>query len=544
MNLLRTPRGVPLLRGAMALGMLALAAAVPSEARATGTCAPDARSGHPQTACSPDLKVEKTGPASVKLGETVTYTVVVSNVGDVRVSRRVVRVTDPALTDDALDFHAVMSGDDDAWLEPGEAWEYRLAGDRPITATPDSCDIVTNKAYVAPLRHETKLRNNRSKVVTKVICVRDLAIAKVSDKATYAPGETITYTITVTNSGQLPIPFGAIVVSDPSLPSLTLVGEPPAVLMPGGTLEYGGSRTATTQDCGTIANTATVGLIHSVVKTHPTDPGEETSVNNTASATVSVVCTPGIAITKSADRQSYEPGQAIKYTVVVTNTGQTTIPFDQIQVNDLAAILTILGAAPVSVAPGDTVTYTGTRATFASDCGPVVNTARVTIVPDPAQVIQPSPLTASASVTVQVAGAACQVTVTGLPSVVSILSITKSGPVIGRARKAFVHTIRVTNTGPVTATGVVVEDPVPSGLAVVRTPVGATFVHGTVRWELGNLTPGATRTLRVSLKTTFRVTARRCNVATADADNAAPVTSRLCTKFLAVAGQQFGGVTG
>ena len=37
--------------------------------------------------------------------------------------------------------------------------------------------------------------------------------------------------------------------------------------------------------------------------------------------------------------------------------------------------------------------------------------------------------------------------------------------------------------------------------------------------------------LRVSLKTTFRVAARRCNVATADADNAAPVTSRLCTKL-------------
>ena len=101
--------------------------------------------------------------------------------------------------------------------------------------------------------------------------------------------------------------------------------------MPGG-CAYRGTRTATVQDCGTIANTATVALGHSVRRrTHQTLVRSRPSANNTAATSVSVVCQPGIAITKMRRSANYEPGQPIIYTVVVTNSGQTTVPFGQIR---------------------------------------------------------------------------------------------------------------------------------------------------------------------------------------------------------------------
>ena len=510
---------------------------VPAPSRATQTCDPGkARGGSVETHCTPDLAIQKSGPAHVMFGETATYSIIVRNVGEMRVARTAVHVTDPAASVAELQFHRVVAGDSDTWLEPGEVWEYRLAGGQAITVPVTTCEPITNTAAVAPLRGERKLHNNRSTVRTKVICRPDLSIGKTADKATYRPGETIVYSVTVTNSGQVPIPFGAIVVADPSLPSLALVGEPPTVLMPGAAVTYRGTRTATVQDCGTIANTATVALGPNEPRTH--QPWTEvTLANNTAAASVQVICQPGIAITKVADHATYEPGQPIVYTVVVTNSGQTTLPFGQISVVDPTTPLTLVGVAPASVPPGGTLTYTGARPTSVADCGPVVNTATVTV--GSLARAETAPMTSSATVSVTVTGNACR------PAQVdATLAVAKSGPTVWRARKVFVHTITVTNTGPVTATDVVVEDPIPSGLVVARRPVGATYVDGTVRWQLGNLGPGESRVVRVSLKTTFRVAARRCNIAQVDATNAAPVTSRLCTRFLAVAGQQFDGVTG
>ena len=531
---LRHRAAVATLGATVALLAVAL---VPSPARATQTCdAGTARGGSGETHCTPDLAIKKTGPSQVMFGETATYSVIVSNVGQMRVARTSVHVTDPAASAVELAFHRVVAGDTDTWLEPGEAWEYRLADGRAITVPASSCQPITNSAAVAPLRGERKLRNNSSSVLTKVLCRPDLAIAKTADKATYRPGETIVYTITVTNSGQISIPIDAIVVADPSLPSLALVGEPPAVVMPGAAVTYRGTRTATLHDCGIIANTATVALGPNEPRTH--QPWTElTLANNTAAAAVEVICQPGVAITKVADHTTYEPGQPITYTVVVTNTGQTTLPFGQIGVVDPTTPLTLVGTAPSSVPPGGTLTYRGTRPTSVNDCGPVVNTATVT-VGSPARAVV-APLTSSATVTVTVAGNACR------PAQVdATLTVAKSGPTVWRARKVFVHTITVTNMGPVTATDVVVEDPIPNGLVVAQRPAGATYVDGTVRWQLGDLGPGESRVVRVSLKTTFRVAARRCNIAQADATNAAPVTSRLCTRFVAVAGQQFDGVTG
>lgn len=527
-------------RGASALAVACVALSAFGGATAVasgGDCDNSSfRGRHHVSKCDPpDLKIIKTGPVSIRFGETATFTVAVKNVGKVAVQRSAIHVTDPTVTSAELAFARIAIGDADTSLEPGEVWEYVLPGPdrRPVTMTPATCDPLVNTARVAPLSLEKYRDNNQSTATTKVICVPDLGISKTSDKGSYAPGESITYTVTVTNVGPIAVPFSSIAVSDVTLPGLTLVGAPPTTLEPGKTLSYTAVRVATAADCGTISNTATVAVIaddarHGTPPTPPRPPGEENLANNTAEATVAVVCTSSIAISKSASAQTVEPGQAITYTVTVRNTGQAGIPSSQIKVTDPAVPnLSLVGTAPATLAPGATLTYTGSRSTSAADCGPLGNTATVTVS-------GPPPLTQSAAVTVVVAGSACVP-----PALDTTLQIKKTGPTSARARSRFTHTLRVTNTGFVTATNVVVTDPVPAGLSVVKQPAGATFTKGTLRWELGDLGPGESRVVSVLLTTTFRGTADRCNVAQASAANASPETSRLCTRFARVAGASF-----
>lgn len=122
----------------------------------------------------------------------------------------------------------------------------------------------------------------------------DLAITKATDAASYSPGQTITYTIVVTNAGRDAVDGDRIRVSDPSLPTLAPTGDVPAVLAPGETLVYTGTRLVYAKECGAITNTATVALAPD--KTKPKkDADDENPANDTASVTVPIqggVCAP------------------------------------------------------------------------------------------------------------------------------------------------------------------------------------------------------------------------------------------------------------
>ena len=82
----------------------------------------------------------------------------------------------------------------------------------------------------------------------------DLAIAKSADKGSYEPGETIAYTIMVTNSGRTPVPRADVVVSDPQLADLAPDdgGTDGGLLGPGDSVTYAGTRVASVEDCGPL----------------------------------------------------------------------------------------------------------------------------------------------------------------------------------------------------------------------------------------------------------------------------------------------------
>jgi uncharacterized repeat protein (TIGR01451 family) len=91
-------------------------------------------------------------------------------------------------------------------------------------------------------------------------CTVDVAIAKASDRDTYAPGDVVTYTITVTNTGNTAVDRARIRVSDPALADLAPTGATSGWLSPGETAVWKGTRPVTVAECGELPNTATVSL--------------------------------------------------------------------------------------------------------------------------------------------------------------------------------------------------------------------------------------------------------------------------------------------
>lgn len=108
-----------------------------------------------------------------------------------------------------------------------------------------------------------------------------------------------------------------------------------------------------------------------------------------------------------------------------------------------------------------------------------------------------------------------------------------------------IFTVIVKNTSTsVSARSVVVRDLLPAGYFVVKIPNGARFIKGNLVWSLGDLAPGATKTLRIRIRLDRSVTGNRCNVVEVTSGNEPAVTARTCTKIVRLRGVPTTPVTG
>jgi hypothetical protein len=144
-----------------------------------------------------------------------------------------------------------------------------------------------------------------------------IQLDKVASPTQYArPGQLITYTYTVTNTGA--VPLAHITLTDDKLGAITC---PKPTLAAGQWMTCHGTHTTTWADvnAGQIANSATV----------TGRPRKGHKVTDTATAVVTAVRHPGhpaIALAKSASPRSYNrAGEMITYTYWVTNTGNVKL---------------------------------------------------------------------------------------------------------------------------------------------------------------------------------------------------------------------------
>lgn len=290
-----------------------------------------------QVATPVDLYIEKSGPASTVVGQTVTYTYLVGNLG-------FTAATGVTVLDDVCGAPSYVSGDTDldGELDIDEVWSYTCNH----TVTDAEPNPLVNNVEVTSIQPDLDPLDN---VDTWSI---DIYVAGVQvEKTLESPmdgeayiGETVSFTITVTNSGT--IPLETVPLTDTYDPAkLDYVGANPAPdnvdeilgvlewvdltgpgsLDPGLAIdvEVNFTATASTQPGYTVN-------LGEVVDAKALDA--ERYVNGSDTAEVAVVNV-GIAVEKELTEPASgyaEIGETIVFTVTVSNPGDLpiqTVPF-------------------------------------------------------------------------------------------------------------------------------------------------------------------------------------------------------------------------
>ncbi|MBZ4034255.1 DUF11 domain-containing protein [Flavobacterium sp. 17A] len=349
-----------------------------------------------------------------------------------------------------------------------------------ITATINSSGSYTNTAVISGNENDPDLLNNTS-TVTPVV-QSNLSVTKTASNATPSVGERITFTITASNAG--PSTATGVSINDVLPSGYTFVSATPSVgtwSAPNwtvGNLANGANATlsvvAAVNGSGSYTNTA-------VISGNENDPD---LLNNTS--TVTPVVQSNLSVTKTASSATPSVGERITFTITASNAGPSTAT--GVSINDvLPSGYTFVSATP-SVGTWSAPNWTvgnlanGANATLSvvaavNGSGSYTNTAIIS-----GNENDPDLLNNTSTVT---------------PVVQSNLSVTKTAssatPSVG---ERITFTITASNAGPSTATGVSINDVLPSGYTFVSaTPSVGTW--SAPNWTVGNLANGANATLSV-----------------------------------------------
>ncbi|HXI14272.1 MAG TPA: choice-of-anchor Q domain-containing protein [Thermoanaerobaculia bacterium] len=469
---------------ANATGNVSNTAAISSSATPDANAANNSSTATSTTSGSADVSIVKTGPTSVTAGQSVTYSIAVTNNGPSNASS--VTVTD---TPSANLTFVSASGACSAF--PCTIASIAAGATQTISATfnvaANATGNVSNTAAISSSgTPDPNAANNSSTANSQASGSADLSILK-TGPASFTPGSNITYTINVTNSG--PSVATGVTLNDPTPAGLTFVSASgacstsvsPCAL---GSMQPGTSATITvTYDVpssytGSITNSASV----SSVTTDPT-------TNNTSTAAATSSSQADLGITKIAPA-SFTPGQNVTFTITVSNNGPSNATGVTLNDPTPAGLSFVSATSPCSagVAPcalqdlvsGGSSTISVTYAVPASFSGTTIsNTASIF-----SQTSDPNGNNNSKTVTVS-----------GVPS--ADLSVMKSVTPLFTPGRDVTYTLTVTNNGPSNAANVTLTDPTPAGLTLLS--ASAPCANG-FPCPLGSLNSGAVRVITATYR--------------------------------------------
>ncbi|MBI5161842.1 MAG: DUF11 domain-containing protein, partial [Micrococcales bacterium] len=397
---------------------------------------------------APALSIQKSGAprAGGALGDTIEWTVTVTNTGNVTVSG--VQITDSLALQDVT-----ITPGANAALDPGQV--ATLRGTTRIAQSDVDAGAVTNVAAASgtPARGGTSVTagpvSATVRTTTQAPAVSVTKSAVLRSGSTGVAGDLVDFSYTVTNSGNTTL-TGVALSDGASTQSPVAFGTWPG---PTGTLLPGQSVTATAQHRLTQAEVDAGGQSSAVTATAvpPASTGVA-QVSATASAGVTVTARPDMAVTKTGTVVgSGGVGDTIAYRFSITNTGNVTLSLvdlvDALQ-GVTMPVITWPGQTGI-LAPGERATatagYTITQADV--DRGSVGNTATASGKPPVGDTIfRSSPLN----------------TTTVAPAAPAISVRKSASPTSGlRLGDTVNYTVTATNSGNVTLTGITASDALP-----------------------------------------------------------------------------------
>ena len=282
---------------------------------------------------APDLALTKSdGDITVQPGDTLVYTLTYTNAGNQDATGVVIAETVPA--------HTTFSGPG-GWSCVATNCEYDLsalaAGETAsitfivdvVSPLPASVTEIENAASIADDGSngaDPNPADNTVTISTPVIAAPDLVVSKDDARTTVQPGGTLSYLITITNTGHLEAT--AVFVTD-TLPLHTAFvtasdggseSTPGVVTWPAFNLAGDGARVTRLVIIAVDAPLpAGVDAITNTVVAATTD--DANPANNTAWDVDTVIAAPDLALTKRASAATVEPGDALVYTLAYANLG-------------------------------------------------------------------------------------------------------------------------------------------------------------------------------------------------------------------------------
>ena len=340
----------------------------------------------------PTITLDKAGDELSKVGDEVNYVLTLTNTSPTGSTAGIpdleCRVVDEPL---GFDETVTLEADDSQVWTPA-AFTIPAGGSDPyVNEATAGCAFPGSSQAVATAQADWSTELFQPQV----------SVTKVADREYAQVGETITYTVTITNTGSADspalvpdatTPFTDPLVSDVTLPSdcaSLAVGESCAV-----TYDY-----VVVADDSVIPNTANV-LFH--------PDGFPNDVRGTASASVTVI-RPAFTVTKTCSTPNFPSGTTAIFTVDVTNTGDASL---RINLDDTMAgngnpdaRYPLTGANTTATALSDVgnsdISFSGGTATFRLDPG---KRAQVEISVANSQVEIVNTIAASGSLTSNYAG--------------------------------------------------------------------------------------------------------------------------------------------
>ena len=274
---------------------------------------------------TPKVSITKTSDKEVyKNGETIVYTIKVTNTGETTLTNVIVTESLNGTFDnqDGIKVNGNIVTIDSMNVGESKTLTYRVA----VPANSKDGDIIKNTVNVTT-NEGVKDEAKKDVKVEVPITPKDnpsLAIVKTSDKATYYPNETITYTIKVTNDGNIDLKDVKVIE--------TLNGVWKDV---SNNVNIVDDKNATIKDLK-VGQTETLTYTYVV----PSDAQNNSSIKNIVKAkedthnlnvsddvTVTIIEkeNPALSITKTADKKTVKAGDTITYTIVVKNNGNVDL---------------------------------------------------------------------------------------------------------------------------------------------------------------------------------------------------------------------------
>jgi uncharacterized repeat protein (TIGR01451 family) len=467
----------------------------------------------------------------VAVGDTLTYRIGVTNAGPLEASAT---VTD--LLPDGFSFVSATPSQGGPCTRDAQTLTCPLGplavnASATIDLVGTATDAGTQKntaivSTVEPKRIDPDLTNNVASVLTNVVGVADLAVTKTQSAPTLQIGQTLTYTLRVTNNGPsvatnveltdvLPSAHATFESASPGQGSCTGTTRLTCSL---GTLNVGASATVTV-----VVRATSAGVLPNAADVTGTEP--DPNLANNSATTGAIVLPPippstpnaDVSVTKTAVSSSATVGQPFTYRLVVRNDGPGTA-------TGVVVIESIPGGASRnSVTPSQGTC--GTPQQFTCELGTLSAGAQATIT------VVATPLRAGTFTNLVTVTAnepdpnpdnnvdTESATATGNADLAIIKQATPNPVGLGEILQ---YRMSVRNNGPAEATNVVVQDLLPAGVTLidVRSSQGSCTGTTLLTCNLGRLASGGSA--RIGIRVRVKSEGDLLNVARVTADQPDP----------------------